>query len=102
MLHYYRIEVSEGINVNKTSESKECDNCHYWYFLNTVFKFQSYVCNRCHDSLIKSTNPSDIAILKIKIVDYCGIISIISKSEVLNLMRNIDLTEVSPDLTFWF
>ena len=29
MLHYNRIDVSEGIDVNKTSESKECDICHY-------------------------------------------------------------------------
>ena len=32
MLHYDRIDVSQGIDVNKTSESKECDICHYWYF----------------------------------------------------------------------
>ena len=25
MLHYDRIDFSEGIDVNKTSESKECD-----------------------------------------------------------------------------
>ena len=29
MLHYDRIDVSEGIGVNKTSKSKECDICHY-------------------------------------------------------------------------
>ena len=33
MLCYDRIEVSGGIIVNKTSESKEWDICHYWYFL---------------------------------------------------------------------
>ena len=32
MLYYHKINVSEGIDVNKTSESKECDICHYWYF----------------------------------------------------------------------
>ena len=32
MLHYSRIEVSEGIDVNKTSASKECIICYYWYF----------------------------------------------------------------------
>ena len=56
MLYYDRIEVSEGINVNKTSESKEYDICHYWYFLNKGFKFQSNVCNRCYDILIVSVN----------------------------------------------
>ena len=34
MLHFDRIDVSEGIDVNKTSESKESDICHYCYFLN--------------------------------------------------------------------
>ena len=28
MLYYDRIEVSEGIDFNKTSASKECDVCH--------------------------------------------------------------------------
>ena len=32
MLYYNRINVSEGIDINKTSASKECDICHYWYF----------------------------------------------------------------------
>ena len=32
MLYYDRIDVSEGIDVNKTSKSKECDICHYCYF----------------------------------------------------------------------
>ena len=39
MLHYDRIDVFEGIYINKTSPSKECDICHYWYFLNYNFKF---------------------------------------------------------------
>ena len=34
MLFYDRIDVSEGIDVNKTSKSKEFYICHYWYFLN--------------------------------------------------------------------
>ena len=29
MLYYDRIDVFEGIDVNKTRESKECDICHY-------------------------------------------------------------------------
>ena len=29
MLYFDRIEVSEEIDVNKTSASKECDICHY-------------------------------------------------------------------------
>ena len=46
MLYYDRIDVSEGINVNKTSVLKECVVCHYWYH---SFKFQPNVCSRCHE-----------------------------------------------------
>ena len=30
MLYFDSIDISEGTDVNKTSESKECDFCHYW------------------------------------------------------------------------
>ena len=33
MIYYDRTDVSGVIDVNKTSESKECDICRYWYFL---------------------------------------------------------------------
>ena len=33
MLQYEKIYVSEGIDVNKTSASKEYQLCHYWFFL---------------------------------------------------------------------
>ena len=62
MLYDDRTDVSEGIDVNKTSASKECDVCHYWYFLNYIFKFQPNVCNRCHDLLMMSMNFRNIAI----------------------------------------
>ena len=39
MLEYNRIDVSEGIDVNKTNASKEYDICHYWYFLDKGLRF---------------------------------------------------------------
>ena len=66
MLYCDRINVSEGIDFNKTSASKERDICHYWYFLNFSFRFQANVCNRCHDLLMMSMKVSEIAILNIK------------------------------------
>ena len=70
MAYYDRINVSEGIDVNKRSESKECDICHYWYFLNRRFKFQSYIWNICQDLLTMPMNLKDIYVLNIKNVDY--------------------------------
>ena len=89
----------DRIDVNKTSKSKECDICHYWYFfLNKGFKCQPNVCKRCHDLLVMSINLSDIAILSIKSADYSCIITGISKNEAINLMQNADLTGKSGTL----
>ena len=79
MLYLVRINVSEVININKTSALKECHICQYWHFLNYSFKFQPNVCNRCHDLLMMSVKLSDIAILNIKGSNYRCIISLISK-----------------------
>ena len=32
MIEYERIDISEGIDVNKTNLLREYDICHYWYF----------------------------------------------------------------------
>ena len=65
MLYFERIDVSEGVHVNKTSESKECNIFHYWYFLDKGYKFQPSICNGCHDLSLMSMNLSDIVILNI-------------------------------------
>ena len=93
MLYFDRTDVSEGINVNKTSASKECDVSRYWRFLNYSFKFQPNVCNRWHDLLMIFMNLSDIAVLKIKGSGFRCIISFISKNKAINLMQNADLTK---------
>ena len=98
MLYFDRIDVSEWIDVNKSSPSNACDICHNSHFLNYSFKFQSNVCNRCYDLLKMPMNLSDIAILKI-IGSHCRcIISLISKNEAINLMQNAALTEKSGTL----
>ena len=98
MLYYDRTDVSEGVDVNKTSASKECDVCNYCCFLNYSFKFQPYVYNRCHDLLMMSVNLCDIAILNIKGSDYLCIISLISKTEAIKLLQNVNLTVKSGTL----
>ena len=63
MLEYDRIDISEGIDINKTNASKECDICHYWYFLDKNFKYQPYLSNGCHDWKISGLNVSDVTII---------------------------------------
>ena len=39
MLQNRKIDVSEGIDIDKTSTSKEFELCHYWFFKDVGFKF---------------------------------------------------------------
>ena len=80
MLNYDRIYVSERIDNNKTSKSKECKISHYWYFLNKAFKFQPNASNGYHDLVTISMNLSNVAILNIKGFDYRRIIRGINKT----------------------
>ena len=66
MLQYEKNDISEGIDVNKTSESKECELCHYWFFKDVGFKFEGHVCNGCHDLLTMAHLLKNIAILSSK------------------------------------
>ena len=51
MLQHQEIDVSEGIDVNKTRASKEYELCHYWFFKDIRFKFEEHVCNGFHHLL---------------------------------------------------
>ena len=87
MLYYDRIDISEGIDLAKSNNSKECMICHYQFF-NHGFEFQNSVWNGFHDLTMLSVNISDIAIITVKNVDYCYLIHNISKSEAINLLKD--------------
>ena len=65
MLKYEANDISEGINTIKTSASKECMLCHYWYFKGVGFKFEPHVCNKYHDVLMTAYELKNIAILNV-------------------------------------
>ena len=62
--------------------------CHYCYFKNIGYKFESNVCNKCHDILITAYELKNIAILNVKGVDYRCVLWGISKNEAMNMMNN--------------
>ena len=68
MLQYEKFDVSEGIDINKTSASKECMLCHYWYFKDVGYKFELHVCNKCHDVLMTAYELKNIAILNVNLI----------------------------------
>ena len=76
MISYERVDKSGFIDFNKGKESKECMICHYWYFSNG-FKYQPYVCNRCHDFSMGVQNLNGFFVLTVRNIDYITIESIL-------------------------
>ena len=88
MLQYQNIDVSEGIDVNKTSASEECELCHYWFFEDVGFKCEKHVCNGCHDLLTMAYSLKNIVILSAKGATFRCLLMDISKNEGLKRLNN--------------
>ena len=88
ILQYKKIDASEGIAVNKTSASKECQLCHYCFFKDVGFKFEEHVCNGCHDLLTIAHSLKNIAILSAKGATFRCLLMGASKNEALKKLSN--------------
>ena len=88
MLQYDKIYVSKVIDVNKTSASKECELCHYWFFKDVGFQFEEHVCNGYHD-LLTMASLKNIAILSAKRATFRCLLMGISTNEALKKLNNL-------------
>ena len=88
MLQYEKVSVSEGIDIDKTSASKEFMLCHYWCFKDVGFKFETHVCNKCHYVLMTAYELKNIAILNLNGVGFRYILWGISKNEAVIRLNN--------------
>ena len=88
MLKYQKIDVSEEIDVNKTSASEEYELCPYWFFEDVGFKFEKHVCNGCHDLLTMAYGLENIATLSAKGANFRCILWVISRNEGLRRLKN--------------
>ena len=68
MLEYDRIDISEGIDVNKPND-------------------QSHLCNGCHDLMQKSMSFNDVAMVSIKGSDYRIHFRYMSKDNAISIMQ---------------
>ena len=91
MLEYDRIEISEGIDINKTNASKECDICRYWYVLDKNFNYEPYLYNGCDDLMQKAMNFNNVAIVSIKGNDYRIHFWYMSKNDAISIINNSNL-----------
>ena len=93
MLEYERIDISEGIDVDKANLSKECNICRYSYFENIGFKYENYLRNGCHDLMQKAMSFNNIAIVYVKGNAYRIQFWCISKDDAINIMNGSNLVD---------
>ena len=93
MLEYEGIDISEGIDVNKTNLAKECDIWHYWYFKGIGFKYEPYLCNGCHVLMQKAMGFNNIAVVYIKENTYRIQFWYMSKDNAINIMTGSNLLD---------
>ena len=77
----------------KQKKSKECNICHYWYFLDKNFNYEPYLCNGCHNLMQKAMSFNDVAIVSINGNEYRIHCWYMRKNDAIPLMTNSDLND---------
>ena len=67
--------------------------CHYWYFLNLNYTYESYVSNGYHDISMMAYELEYIAILNVKGIDYRCVIWTMTKNDAINMLNNSKLDD---------
>ena len=88
MLQNRKIDVSEGIDIDKTSTSKEFELCHYWFFKDVGFKFQEHAFDKFHELLTRAYSLKNIAILSVRENTFTCILMGSRKNEGLKRLNN--------------
>ena len=89
MLEYERIDISEGIDINKCEEtSRECSLCKFYYFLDKNFKYGPYLCDGCYDISMKAVSMQNLTIINHNGNYYCVIFTFMTENDAYNLIKN--------------
>ena len=91
MLEYDRVDILEGTDVSKTSASKECDICHYWYFKDIGFRYEPYLYNGCHDLMQKTLSFNNVAFVYVKRHAHRIHFWYMNKDDAIRIMNNCNL-----------
>ena len=98
MLNYDKIDITEGIDVDKTNKPRKCMFCHYWCYLNKNFSYGPFTCGGCYNIVQKSTNFKNIDIVRVKKSAYRIYFKDISKHKAKKLMNKFDLIGKTGDI----
>ena len=95
-------DISDGIDVNKSDESKECVLCHYWCFLDKSFSYGPYLCDGCYKMMQKCNKLKNTAIIRIKKSVYRICFLFMCIREAKKLMTNFNLIDKKGFLYIFF
>ena len=88
MLECDRIDLSEGIDVNKCEDtSKKCSLCQYYYFVFKNFNYQICLCDGCHDMSVKALSMQHLTIIYHDGHAYRVNFAFMSRNDAFNLMK---------------
>ena len=94
MLEYNRIDISEGIDINKYEEtSKKRSLCKFYYFLDKNFSYGPFLCNGCYDMSLKGVSMQNLAIINHNGNHYRVNFAFISRKDAYNLIKNATIIE---------
>ena len=87
MLEYDRIDISEGIDINKCEEtSARCSLCNFYYFLDKNFSYGPFLCNGCYDMSLKTVSMQNGNHYRVNF-------AFISKKDAYNLIKNATIID---------
>ena len=78
-----RIDISEGIDINKTNA----------IFVTIGFKYEPYLCNGCYDLMQKAMSFNDVSIIYVKRSAYRIHFWYMSKYDAISIMNNSNLAD---------
>ena len=89
MLQYDRIDLSEGIDVNKCEDtSSKCSLCQYYYFVFKNFNYQKDLCVGCHDMSVKTRSMQHLTTIYHNGHAYRVNFMFMSKNDAFNLIKD--------------
>ena len=94
MLEYDKINISEGIDINKCEEtSRGCSLCKFYYFVDKIFKYGPYLCDGCYYMFMKAVSIQNLTIINHNGNYYRVIFAFMTKKDAYNLIKNAIILE---------
>ena len=83
-LQYEKINVSEGIDINKSNKSKESMICHYCNLKKLVINLNHIFVIKCNDISMMTYELENIAILIVEWVGYRYVLSNMTENDAIS------------------